>query len=425
MARVIPFRPYRYTKQAGDPSNLVTQPYDKIPDELREKYLAASPYNFVRLIKGKAESNDDERHNVYSRAAELLDQWIRDGILKQDEEPAFYAYSQQFTHPDSGARMMRQGFIGLLELEEYENKVVHRHERTHSGPKLDRLQLTEATQAHFGQLFLLYDDPSRRIDKLLAAAAAAEPLMQAQEEGVIHRITRIDQPQAIAEIEDVMADKKLLIADGHHRYETALAYARAHADIPGASRVMLTLVNMRSEGLLALATHRLIHGLPDFSASRLLEQVQQRFKLAVFPSADALQQALEAAPSEAAAIGLVLNGDPDFYLLAQQTQETPRRPDVVVLHEDLITETLDISGQEVLELQRIRYVRGLAEAVAAVRSGSAQVGFLLRPVDVQQVAEIAFSGGVLPQKSTDFYPKLFSGFTAYCFGRPTARSPKD
>ena len=181
MARVLPFRPYRYSPNAGDLATLVTQPYDKIPDALREQYLEANPYNFVRLIKGQPLDGDDSAHNVYTRASETLAEWIEQGILVEDPDPGFYAYFQEFEHPETGVKTIRKGFIGLTDVEEYEKGVVHRHELTHSGPKMDRWKLSEATQCYFGQLFFLYDDPTRRIDEILDAAAVGEPLMAARE----------------------------------------------------------------------------------------------------------------------------------------------------------------------------------------------------------------------------------------------------
>ncbi len=425
MAKIHPFRPYRYTAKAGVASSLVTQPYDKIPDELREAYLAASPYNFVRLIKGKEQPGDNGGQNVYSRAAALLDQWIAEGILAQDTRPAYYPYSQQFAHPETGERIVRKGFIALAEVEDYEARVVHRHELTHRGPKVDRLRLTDATKAYFGQLFFLYDDPERRVDALLDEATAGPPLMEAEEEGVLHRVWRLDDPDRIDEIGGLLAANKLLIADGHHRYETALAYAREHPEIEGASRVMLTLVNMSSEGLVVLATHRVLDGIEGFRSETFLKRASYAFEVTKLGSEAELQAALDAAPADRSVIGGVFAGDPAAYLfspklgaladLLADKNEIEKRLDVVILHQALLGEALGVSEEDVRELKGIRYIRGLGAAVAEVREGRAQTAFLLRPVNVKDVAEISFSGGVMPQKSTDFYPKLLSGFTTYRF----------
>ncbi len=422
MAHIHPFRPVRYTAKAGKPSDLVTQPYDKIPDALREQYLAASPYNFVRLIKGKAEPGDDESNNVYTRAAALLDQWTADGILAPDPTPGFYPYFQEFAHPDTGEPCVRKAFISIVEVAEYSKGVIHGHELTHSGPKLDRLKLTEATQAYFGQLFFLYDDPQHQIDALLDEAAQAEPLMQAEEEGVVHKLWRIDDPAELARIQQLISDKKLLIADGHHRYETALAYARAHPDVPGADRVMISLVNMSAPGLVVLATHRVLEGLRDFSPVAILERAGKRFSIEAFASDEALQKALDQTNHGESAIGAVLAGDESAYLFRPKPGALDEPGlDVAVLHRALIGEALGVSEEDVRELKGIRYIRGFQNAVDEVRKGQAQVAFLLRPVDIQDVAKISFSGGVMPQKSTDFYPKLLSGFATYRFGAPKAK----
>jgi uncharacterized protein (DUF1015 family) len=432
MAQVLPFRPYRYSPKAGDLATLVTQPYDKVPDALREQYLQASPYNFVRLIKGQSLDSDDGVHNVYSRASDTLEAWIQQGILAQDPDPGFYAYFQEFDHPETGAKTIRKGFIGLTDVEEYDKGVVHRHELTHSGPKMDRWKLTEATQSYFGQLFFLYDDPTRQVDKLLHAAAVGQPLMEAHEPaGITHKVWRMSDPAQVAEIQRLMADKKLLIADGHHRYETALAYGREHPETPGASQVMVTLVNISSAGLVVLATHRVLSDLPDFEPGQLLERASRRFEVRRLATDDALRRALDAEPHSGAAIGLVLAGDEGHYLLTPKPgaledileglSEAERRPDVVLLHKALIGEAAGLSEDDVRELKGIRYVRGFANAIAEVASGAAQAAFLLRPVDVKDVARISFSGGVMPQKSTDFYPKLLSGFTTYRFGPPIAK----
>ena len=210
MALVNPFQAYRYSPKAGDPSRLVTQPYDKISPDLQARYLAASPYNLVRIILGERFDSDNESNNVYTRASNYFHDWIRDGILTQDARPAFYSYSQEFEVPDTGERATRAGFIGLGKLEDYSAGVIYRHERTISGPKKDRLELLRHTRAHFGQIFMLYADPAGAIDALLDQAASAPPLAQVTDEyGAVHRLWKIESTSAIQEL---MAGKKLLIA---------------------------------------------------------------------------------------------------------------------------------------------------------------------------------------------------------------------
>jgi uncharacterized protein (DUF1015 family) len=426
MAKVFPFQPYRYTPKAGPAAKLVSQPYDKIPPELQQQYYQASPYNVIRVIKGRQEPSDNESNNVYTRAAKTLEQWIAEGILARDPEPGFYAYFQQFEHPDTGETLQRKGFIGLFQLEEYEAGVIHRHELTHSGPKLDRLRLARHTHVYFEQLFTLYDDPDFVIDRRLDQAAKDEPLVTAEEGSIVHRIWKINEPAAVSEIQVAMEPKKLLIADGHHRYETALTFSRENASLAGADKVMMTFVNMRGAGLVVLATHRVLDGLADFDAPALLQRAKAYFNVERLDSAAALQSKLDAAPRDASVIGGVFANDPGAYLFTANQQavsgllpgkpERERSLDVVILHQAMLGQALGISEEDVREEKNIRYVRGFQAAVDEVRSGKAQAAFLLRPVEVGKVAEIAFAGGVMPQKSTDFYPKLLSGLTMYRFG---------
>jgi uncharacterized protein (DUF1015 family) len=426
MANIFPFRAVRYTAQAGDPADLLTQPYDKIPDDLREEYYRASAYNFVRLIKAKPEPDDNDSNNVYTRAASSLSDWLDGSFLAQDDAPSFYPYFQEFPHPDTGETFVRKGFIGLTELAEYSEGIVHGHELTHKGPKLDRLQLTRHTRTHFGQLFMLYDDPERQIDSLLDEAAAGEPLVEVSESDVIHRMWRVSDPATVARIQQAMADKKLMVADGHHRYETALTYRRENSNLPGADRAMMTYVNMSSEGLVVLATHRVLAGLAGFDAAAVRSRASADFDITRLDSPSELETALATAPADQSSIGAVFADDPAAYLftvkpvaldrLASNLTATELSLDVVVLHKALLAPALGVSEQDVLELKNISYVRGFQAAVEQVSSGAAQVAFLLRPVSVQKVAEISFSGGVMPQKSTDFYPKLLAGLTSYKFG---------
>ncbi len=256
----------------------MTQPYDKISPEMQARYLSLSPYNLVRLILGERFSTDTSEDNVYTRAAGLLRDWIENDILEHDAEPSLYAYFQKFTVPDSGETSERKGFIGLGAVEDYSEGVVHRHEQTLSGPKKDRLELLRQTRAHFGQIFMLYPDPELAIDRMLdETAAASAPVIEVKDEyDAVHRVWKIKDPATIARMQDLMAEKKLLIADGHHRYETALAFHREDRGLKDAERVMMTFVNTHSPGLEILATHRVLSGLADFKPFRFANAIQAR-----------------------------------------------------------------------------------------------------------------------------------------------------
>jgi uncharacterized protein (DUF1015 family) len=410
MANIFPFQPYRYTAKAGALQDLVTQPYDKISPELRQRYLQASPYNLVRIILGERHESDSDTDNVYTRAAHHLQDWTAQRILARDPEPALYAYFQEFAMPDSGERLVRKGFIGLGAVEEYSAGVVHRHEQTLSGPKKDRLELLRHTHAHFGQLFMLYPDPAGEIDRLLDEAAQGPPTGDVTDEYARHSFWAITDATRIARIRQLMADKKLLIADGHHRYETALAFHHENPNLAGADRVMMTFVNMYSPGLKILATHRLVGGVAGFDAGEFIRQVAAGFEVAQIPGTEALQRAWTDSPSRTI-IGAAIGSR----LYQIEARESAGQLDVRVLHERLLR-LLGIGEEAVREEQNLRYVRGLDAALEAARSGAAQVAFLLKPVSVEEVARISFGGGVMPQKSTDFYPKLLSGLTIYKVG---------
>ncbi|MEO8129524.1 MAG: DUF1015 domain-containing protein [Bryobacteraceae bacterium] len=414
MANVHPFQPYRYSEKAGDLNSLVTQPYDKINPAMQARYLELSPYNLVRVILGERFVADDERDNVYTRASRYFESWIAEGILKKEAEPSLYAYYQEFSAPDSGEKLVRKGFIGLGEVTPYSEHVVHRHEQTLSGPKKDRRQVLEHTRAHFGQIFMLYADVDCCVDSLLDEAATAAPVAEVtevtDEHGTIHRVYKISGAARIAEIQGLLADKKLLIADGHHRYETALAFREDHPELADAGCVMMTFVNMHSPGLRILATHRVIGGLTDFDLGRLLENVRKDFTVTQVDSIAALKQVFDQPDPQSIRIGVAATGVEGVYLL-----QRPRNGglDVKTLHEEILEKAMGITPEAVREERYVKYVRGVEAAADLVKAGAAQVAFLLEATTVQQTADTSFSGGVMPQKSTDFYPKLLTGLTIY------------
>src|SRR6266849_5408044 len=226
MAEIFPFRAYRYNAARVEPSKVLTQPYDKITGAMAEKYAASSPYNLIPVEKGKSLPEDSPANNVYTRAAKALEDWIRDGVLVQDAAPSLYAYFQEYTVPGTSERRVRKGFIAAGRIEDYSAGVVFRHEQTLSGPKADRLELLRHTRMRTGQLFMLYSDAERRVDQMLSEAeSAAAPATEMRDEyGVVHRLWVVAEPECVEAIQKAMAEQKLVIADGHHLYETALNY---------------------------------------------------------------------------------------------------------------------------------------------------------------------------------------------------------
>lgn len=437
MAHIEPFRAWRYNPSRVDLTKVVTQPYDKITPEMQNRYFDASPYNLVRIILGKPQPTDHSEENVYTRAAASFQDWRRQSILLQDREQSLYQYIQRFQPPGGGAQLERRGFIALGKIEDYSASMVYRHEQTLAKPKADRLQLLRATRAHFGQLFMLYGDPAGEIDKALSANSSAdmEICIDVRDEyGVLHQVRRLSDPNLIEFVRGKMRDQKLIIADGHHRYETALNYRnerRVMAGAPPASSglapydlVMMTFINMESPGLVILPTHRVVHGLESFFPDALRDCARSYFSVEeVDPAIDAPRATgmlREAGHAGTAMLGVTANRaflfDTPRALATNILQGLSLRQqslDVVQLHKCLLEGVLGISEEAIRDQKNISYVRDAAEALAKVRGGTANVAFLMNPVRMKQVRDIAFAGEVLPQKSTDFYPKLLSGLTIY------------
>jgi uncharacterized protein (DUF1015 family) len=440
VAEIFPFRAYRYNPARVDPAKVLTQPYDKITPAMADKYTAASPYNLIPVEKGKVLPEDAPGHNVYTRAAKALEDWIRAGVIVRDPGPSLYVYFQEFTVPETSDRRTRKGFIALGRVEDYSAGVVFRHEQTLSGPKADRLELLRHTKTHTGQLFMLYSDPAARVDALLDAAARGKPEVEVRDEyDVVHRLWPVTDANAIETIQREMAGKKLVIADGHHRYETALAYrdecrARAgHVDRNAPyERVMMTLFNTTGKGLLILPTHRVVSNVPRFSFEEFRAALADAFEWRPYPFRDVAVRAeaykkfrgdLAGRGKEQRAIGVYAGGGA-FYLsllkkeanleaLLPGVSPAQRRLDVVLLHRLVLERGLGITAEAVKTEKNITYEREMDTAIAEVDRGRAQVCFLLNSVEVETVAEMAMAGEVLPQKSTDFFPKLMSGITMY------------
>jgi uncharacterized protein (DUF1015 family) len=442
MAEIRPFRALHYNpSRIQNLGSVVTQPYDKISTEMQARYYGSSPNNLVRVIRGQVHAEDNPQNNVYVRASRCFRNWIDDGILVSDSNPAVYPYDQEYEVPGRpGSRKVRRGFIAVCRLEDYSARVVHPHEQTLSAPKTDRLELLKVTRAHFGQIFVLYSDPAGLVESLLAERTPNQPWEQVTDEyQTLHTVWRITEPQAIDQIVEAMADKKLVIADGHHRYETALAYrdycrSRAAAD-EAAAHVMMTFVRMETEGLTILPTHRLAHGLPAFDWSDFLFQARSIFEVEVFPALDEANgwaslflESLARAGFQKPAFGayagrgklalLRLRSDYDLERAIEDLPSTLRRVDVILLHRLILEHILRIDPQAVREERNLTYHREFPAAAEAVARGEAQLCLLLNPTPVEAVSDNALAGLTLPQKSTDFYPKLLTGLAIYWLDNP-------
>ena len=453
MASIYPFRAFRFRpeKAGAALADLVTQPYDKITPAMQKRYYQLSPHNLITLEKGKPEPGDNGE-NVYTRAAKWLEKTIAASALAPEAEPAIYPYFQEYSFPGTHERRVRKGFIALGRIEDYSAEVVFRHELTLSGPKKDRLELLRHTRAHTGQLFMIFSDPAGQVDRLLEQVARSQPPQEVTDEfGDIHRLWVATDTATVKRFQELMADKRLIIADGHHRYETALAYrdecrsrlrqgsgGQAHGgynlEAPY-ERVMMTFVNMEQPGVTILPTHRVVANLPGFDFNAFREKASVFFDWYAYPRNASgrggfirLLRDLAERGAQRPSFGVCVAGEPALYLFLlkvnvdlgkelPQVSARQRQLDLVVLHRLLLDRCLGLSEESVRQEKNLHYLRGAEEAVALVDRGEAPVAFLVNPVRVQQVRDIALAGETLPQKSTDFYPKMLSGITIYRLDR--------
>ena len=438
MARIYPFRAWRYNPSTVRLDDVVTQPYDKISPAMQQAYYQRSPFNLVRIILGLPELFDAERgESVYTRAARDFKAWREQGALIQEKDPCVFAYSQRFKVPGTETVKERRGFIALGKLHDYAEQVVFRHEQTLSKPKSDRLNLLKATHAHFGQIFMLYSDPAGSVEKILYDDSGPAEAEVTDEYGVLHRLWRVSDPAAIRLLTTAMDDKKLIIADGHHRYETALNYSKEHTPAASApsehspselpqpaypeAAVMMTFVNMDSDGLVILPTHRVVHSLQNFNPEAFAAAAKEFFTVAALPEADASgymeplgRQQCTAFVAVTRAGALLLRSKSEAIAAAlAHLPERQRNLDLSHLHSIILDRLLGLDAEKVREQTNLRYLRDAGEAVDQIRRGEADVSFLTNPVSMEQLREVAFAGDVMPQKSTDFFPKLLSGLAIY------------
>lgn len=423
MAQIVPFRGIRYDpRQIADMSAVVTQPYDRIGEEEQVIYYERSPYNIVRIIKGRPEPGDNGE-NVYTRAATLLKAWLGSGLLQQDSTPSLYVYHQTYTFENT--ELTRKGVIALGKLEP---EKVHAHERTLKGPKEDRLQLMRATEANFGHIFMLYSDPTQLADKVLAKAIEGKaPTIEVKDDfGNQHIVWQVSEPDVIVQVQAAIADKDLYIADGHHRYETAVNFMReceAKGWKPAAPESfdvrMMTLFNIDEPGMSIRPIHRLIHAVPGFKPEVFLGKAETHFRIDPYTSLDEMRVAVKRGRSKHT-FGCYTGGGrfTTFTLRDESTigQLVPgdhsldwKRLDVAILHTAILERLLGIDAAALEEQRNVTYARDPENAVQRVDRGEEQLFFLLNPTTPDEVRRVADRGEKMPQKSTDFYPKLLTG----------------
>jgi uncharacterized protein (DUF1015 family) len=411
MVEIQPLRALHYdTAVVGSLANVTAPPYDVIDSEQRAALLARSPHNIVAIDLPEGEPDR------YAAAANLLETWQLQGALVRDSEPAIWAHAQDYTAPD-GRRLTRRGFYCRVRIEEYGPGRVRPHERTHPGPKEDRLALTRATRTNVSPIFSLYSDPTQ------AAWAALEPFTGqppwgevTDAQGTTHLLWRVTDPRAIAAAREAIRDAELLIADGHHRYETMQAYARELGGEGEHRYILMCLVALEDPGLTVFPTHRLIGGLDEGRRQLLRRAIERDFDIAEVPVEE-----IAPPPGEGPlqlgyidghhdrALRLTLKGQAIADAALPDRSEASRRLDTGVLEALLLKGALGLSDEDISHLHGLFYARSTEEALRLVRSGGYDAAFFMRPTPIVQVRDVAAAGENMPPKSTFFYPKLLTG----------------
>ncbi|GAN33321.1 MAG: DUF1015 domain-containing protein [Candidatus Brocadia sp. AMX2] len=429
MAIIKPFRGLRYNQDIiTDISSVVTPPYDVISPQDQERYYQIHPNNIIRLDLGKGFLGDTEENNKYTRAAEFLKSWREKGILKQEDAPAIYIYDQEFL---SGNRWLaRRGFISLVKLEPFDKGYIYPHEQTLPGPKADRLKLTQSCRANLSSIFALFPDENNAIDSYLSTTTVTRPEVDFTDDtGVKNKLWVIKEKQTIDKLVTLMKEKPLFIADGHHRYETALVYkeqmhkenSQSGNDLPS-DYVMMVCVSMNNNGLKILPAHRLVCNIRDYHLDRILKSLQESFTVELLGKGCAVEDFMSQLNNETKGHTFVMYvGQENAYYKLRLSNEkvldmafTNNHPewkhlDAGILHGMIIDKILGINSNDVTLKDYVKYVKDEAEAVSLVRSGQYQLAFFLNPTRIEQVREIAMARKVMPPKSTYFYPKLITG----------------
>ena len=427
MVEIKPFKGLFYSKEkVKDFRFVVTPPYDVIKDEEKKIFLADSPYNMARILLPEG---DDK----YANAAELMKKWISEEVLVKDTEQCIYVYAQEYVlkkYRKKPITKVRKGFIALAKIEDYDKKVILPHEKTLSKPKQDRMNLMKAVHANLGQLFMLYHDANGVMTQIIEAEAKKEPSIEfTDSSGIKHTLWKIDDKVEIGNIRKEMSNKKIYIADGHHRYETALNFSKEHPDLEGAQYRMMTFINVDDEGLLVLPTHRLVHNLENFNAEKLEGGLLKDFDLEVYEFDDTNEELQRNKMLSRMKLrfkrhvfGMLCKGVNKYYLISLKDEKVivkgnvSKKLDVSILHSLILDKLLGIDAEALASQKYVDYVKGDPEdAIKALKEKERQIAFFLNPTKINEVLEVADAGETMPQKSTFFYPKLVSGLVMYKF----------
>jgi len=424
------FKGFRFNAAiVGDTGACISPPYDVIDTNMRQRLCEKSPCNIVRVIRPENAAGT-EQPDRYARAGNFFNELLQSGALSADSTENMYGYVQDFKVGDDN--FQRSGFVALGRLEEF-GEGVKPHEKTLDGPKADRLKLTRATAAQFGQIFMLYDDPDKTADNIIAKASTKEAMIDFTDRGgVRHRLFGIDESDDVRAIEKMMSDKHAVIADGHHRYETALNY-RAESENKTADYRMMTFVNMQNPGLIILPTHRLVRNLSEFDIEELLTRMKAYFEIESCPFADdgekvqakerMFNRMKEEFEKGNSAFGIYAGTECFYSVVLNETEAMKKaapgmsaaagKLDVNVLHKLVIEGILGIGDKQLASQSNIEYIKDIGDAidksVARADNGDSQAVFFMNPTRIAQVRTVAAAGEKMPQKSTFFYPKVYTG----------------
>jgi len=417
MADVQPLRALHYNPAVtGSLADVVAPPYDVIDAEQRAGLIARSPYNVVAVDLPQGEPGG---RDPYDSASELFETWQLQGALVRDSEPALWAHTQDYTGPD-GQRRTRRGFFCRVRIEGYGPGRVRPHERTHPGPKEDRLRLTRATRANISPIFSLYSDPANAAWAALVPATGQQPYGEVTDaDDTIHRLWRVADPQAIAAVQAAMRDAELLIADGHHRYETMQAYADEIGGEGEHRYILMCLVALEDPGLTIFPTHRMVRGMDSAKRAALQQALERDFEITPLPASEDLAPKPQTEATTPLELGY-LDGEGRRLRLELKDQaiaeealadhsDAYRHLDTGVLETLILKGALGLSDDDISHFNGLFYARDTAEAEAMVAGGSYEAAFLMRPTPVQQVRDVAAAGENMPPKSTYFFPKLLTG----------------
>jgi uncharacterized protein (DUF1015 family) len=405
-----------YDPERVDINQVLAPPYDVITPEDQKRYYAQHPCNVVRLIAGEVHPTDHPGDNKYTRARSFFKDWLASGVLRWEQSPVAYVYAHRYRVPSGGEVRERIGLLAVTELEPFGSRVLA-HERTHARPKADRLSLTQAVCANLSPVFVLYEDRQARVRGLLRDVMTGPPRLHIEPPGgETHRVWRIEDRSLLHNLSEALQPSRLFIADGHHRYQTALNYRDAmrqdHPEAPADAAfnfVLTLLVDAADPSLLILPTHRVVRELPDFDAGDFLARIERRHEVKTWPDSKALQSALQSTEG-IHRVGIAANGSLLTVELPPPASNDPvERLDVTRLHREILESELNLVEGALDAEQHLAYSRDPRWALAEVKAGRAQAAFLLRPTEIGDVLAVAEAGEVMPEKSTYFYPKPLSG----------------